>query len=54
MAKMFSQDTQFRPAIKLHEIFNRNTVKFSHSCTQNTSKIIKIHNKVTQMKRHHV
>ena len=52
MAKMFSQliDTQFPPAIKMLEIFNRNTVKFSYSCTQNTSKIIKIHNKkVTQM-----
>ena len=55
MAKMFLQliDTHFPPTNKLHQIFNRCTVKVSHSCNQNISQIIKGHNKkVTQIKRH--
>ena len=53
---MFLQliDKRFPPANKLYKIFNRNTVKVSYSCTQNTSQIIKGHNKkVTHIKRHH-
>ena len=30
---------------KLHKIFNKNTVKVSHCCTQNVSSIIKLHNR---------
>ena len=38
---------------KLHKIFSRNTVKVSHSCMNNRSKIIKGHNKkVTSKARH--
>ena len=46
-AKIFLQliDTHFPPTNKLHKIFNRNTVKVSYSCTQNTSQIIKGDNK---------
>ena len=50
---MFSQliDTHFPSTNKLHKIFNRNTAKVSHSCTENISQIIKEHNKkVTQVK----
>ena len=56
VAKMFSQliDTHFPRTNKLHKIFNRNTVKVSYSCTQNTSQIIKGHNKkVSQIKPLH-
>ena len=47
VTKMFLQliDTHFPPTNKLHKIFNRNTVKVSYSCTQNTSQIIKGDNK---------
>ena len=56
VAKIFLEltETQFPPENKLHKIFNRNTVKFSYSCTQNISQIIKGHNKkVTQIKLNH-
>ena len=33
-------DTNFPPENKLHNIFNRNTVKVSYSCTQKISQII--------------
>ena len=38
-------DQHFPKSNKLHEIFNRNTVKVSYSCTQNMSSMIKSHNK---------
>ena len=56
VAKMFFQliDTRFPRAIKLHKIFNCNTVKVSYSCIQNKSQIIDGNNKkVTQIKQHH-
>ena len=56
MAKIFLQliDTHFPPANKLHKTFNWNTVKVIYSSAQNTSQIIKGHNKkIIQIKRHH-
>ena len=38
-------DIHFRKLNKLHQIFNRNTVKVSYCCIENLSSIIKTHNK---------
>ena len=44
-------DKHFPIHNKLHQIFNRNTVKVSYSCTGNIAQVIKSHNKrVTQPK----
>ena len=51
VAKKFLEllDKHFPPHNKLHQIFNRNTVKVSYSCTSNVGQAIKSHNKrVTQ------
>ena len=56
MAKIFLQliETHFRPANKLHKIFNRNTVKVNFSCTERHNTNYKGHNKKdTQIKRNH-
>ena len=47
------EDASFLPVSKVNKIFNRNSVKISHSFKQNLSQTIKGHNKkVTQMKLH--
>ena len=38
-------DLQFPISNKIHKIFNRNSAKVSYCCTENTSSIIKVHNK---------
>ena len=38
-------DKHFPRSSELYKIFNRNTVKFSCSCTPNSQQIIKRHNK---------
>ena len=38
-------DIHFPKSNKFHKIFNRNTVKVRHCCTENLSSIIKTHNK---------
>ena len=35
----------------LHKIFNRNTIKVSHSCMNNASQIIKLHNRNVSNKK---
>ena len=47
VAKKFLQllDKHFPFSNSLHKIFNRNTIKVSYSCTQNSGNIIKSHNK---------
>ena len=38
-------DKHFHPSHTFHQIFNRNTIKISYSCTQNMKTIINRHNK---------
>ena len=38
-------DKHFPKGIRLHKVFNRNTVKVSYSCLPNISRIITAHNK---------